>query len=94
MHFFSLQLLPCRYFFIVVFLGPIYVIMIFRRAILAVALAASSAMAHSNMFSPIPRKDVSSAFVSRDNNACEDTGTVIPDANNFQRGQTIPLKCE
>jgi len=66
--------------------------MFLSRAILIAALTASSAMAHSNMFSPIPRKNVNSAFVSRDNNACEDTSTVIPDANNFQRGQTIPLK--
>jgi len=66
--------------------------MIVSRAILAAALAASAAMAHSNMFSPRPRRDVSNAFVSRDNNACEDTVTDIPPENNFQRGQAIPVK--
>ena len=68
--------------------------MIVSRAILAAALAASSAMAHSNMFFPVPRKDASNAFVNRDNNACESTSTDIPAQNTFQRGQTIPLKCK
>jgi len=68
--------------------------MVLGRAILAAALAASSAMAHSNMFFPIPRKDSSYAFVSGGSNACDDTITFIPDANNFQRGQTTPVKCE
>jgi len=64
------------------------------HAILAAILAASSAVAHSNMFSPIPRFDGSYAFESRDVNACESESTDIPEANNFQRGQSIPVKCE
>lgn len=68
--------------------------MMFTRAAVTALLAAASAMAHSNLFSPVPRKDVNSAFVSRDNNACEDTSTVIPQANNFARGQSVPVKCK
>ena len=67
--------------------------MIVNRVILAAALAASSAMAHSNMIAPKPRDNVDNAF-ERDDNACENTVTEIPPENNFQRGQTIPVKCK
>lgn len=68
--------------------------MIVNRVILAAALAASSAMAHSNMIAPKPRDNVDYAFQSRDDNACENTVTEIPPENNFQRGQAIPVKCK
>jgi hypothetical protein len=65
--------------------------MFFSKLAFVVA-AASSALAHSNMFQPTPRLNQDFAYVSRDQNACGYDGTFIPEENNFQRGQQVPLK--
>lgn len=64
----------------------------FKNVILAALLAASSAVAHSNLFFPTPRNNVDSAYQSSDENACGFDGTDIPDENNFQRGQQVPVQ--
>ena len=66
----------------------------FRNVIVAALLAASSVVAHSNMFFPTPRQNTDSAYQSSDENACGFEGTDIPDENNFQRGQKVPVNCE
>ena len=66
----------------------------FRNVIVAALLAASSVIAHSNMFFPIPRQNKDSAYQSTDENACGYDGTDIPAENNFQRGQKVPVGCE
>jgi hypothetical protein len=66
----------------------------FKNVIVAVLLAASSVVAHSNMFEPTPRKNQDSEYTSSDQNACAFGGTDIPSENNFQRGQKVPVKCE
>jgi hypothetical protein len=62
------------------------------KLVLAAFLAASSVVAHSNMFSPTPRQNRDSAYESSDQNACGFDGTDIPEENNFQRGQKVPVK--
>jgi hypothetical protein len=64
----------------------------FKNVFVAALLAASSVVAHSNMFSPIPRKNEDSAYTSSNENACGNEGTDIPDENHFQRGQKVPVK--
>ena len=59
-----------------------------------VVVVASTALAHSNMFTPAPRENRSNAFVDINNNGCENTNTDVPGQNNFARGQTVPLECE
>jgi len=59
-----------------------------------VAVMASTAFAHSNMFTPTPREDRSNAFLDVNANGCESTKTGIPDQNNFARGQKVPLGCK
>jgi len=63
----------------------------FKNAIVAALLAASSVIAHSNMFLPKPRQNQDSAYTSSDQNACGFDGTDVPDENNFQRGQQVPV---
>jgi len=63
----------------------------FKNVIVAALLAASSVIAHSNMFQPTPRQNQDSAYTSSDQNACGFEGTDIPDENNFQRGQKVPV---
>lgn len=62
----------------------------FRNVILA-ALAISSVVAHSNMFSPKPREDKDSEYTSSDQNACGFGGTDIPQENTFKRGDKVPV---
>lgn len=57
-----------------------------------VAVVASTAFAHSNMFNPTPREDRSNAFLDINANACENTKTDIPAKNEFARGQKVPLE--
>jgi hypothetical protein len=64
----------------------------FKNVIVAAVLAASSVLAHSNMFEPTPRKNQDSAYLSLNENACGFEGTDIPSENNFQRGQKVPVK--
>ena len=66
----------------------------FKNIIFAALLAASSVVAHSNMYKPTPRRDVDSAYQSSNENACGFDGTDIPDENNFQRGQKVPVECK
>lgn len=65
----------------------------FKNVIVAALLAASSVIAHSNMHVPTPRKESDSAYLSSDENACGFEGTDVPDENNFQRGQKVPVQC-
>jgi len=64
----------------------------FKNVIVVAVLAAASAFAHSNMHQPTPRKEVDSAYLSTDDNACGFKGTDIPSENNFQRGQKVPVQ--
>jgi hypothetical protein len=64
----------------------------FKNVIVAALLAASSVVAHSNMHQPTPRKEQDSAYLSTNDNACGFEGTDIPDENNFQRGQKVPVQ--
>jgi hypothetical protein len=64
----------------------------FKNVILAALLAASSVVAHSNMFYPTPRRNQDSEYVSSDQNACGFDGTDIPSENQFERGQKVPVK--
>lgn len=64
----------------------------FKNVFVAALLAASSVVAHSNMFFPTPRENRDSEYTSLDQNACGFGGTNIPDENNFQRGQKVPVK--
>jgi len=57
-----------------------------------VIVLASSTLAHSNMFSPVPRENKSSAFLNANQNGCENTKTNIPGQNTFARGQEVPLE--
>jgi len=57
-----------------------------------VVVVASTALAHSNMFSPAPRENRSNAFLNVNANGCEDTKTDIPAQNHFARGQKVPLE--
>lgn len=65
----------------------------FRNVILA-ALAVSSVVAHSNMFSPKPRENKDSEYTDSGQNACGFEGTDIPQENNFKRGDKVPVNCE
>jgi hypothetical protein len=64
----------------------------FKNVIVAALLATSSVIAHSNMHLPTPRKEQDSAYLSLDDNACGFGGTDIPEENNFQRGQKVPVQ--
>jgi hypothetical protein len=64
----------------------------FKNIFLPLLLAASSVVAHSNMYKPTPRRDQDSAYTSSNENACGFGGTDIPDENVFQRGQKVPVK--
>jgi len=61
-------------------------------SLFAAALLSTSALAHSNMLEPAPRKNQDSAFMDINQNGCENENTDIPPKNNFQRGQKIPLQ--
>jgi hypothetical protein len=63
-------------------------------SLFAAALLSTSALAHSNMLEPAPRKNQDSAFMDINQNGCENENTDIPPKNNFQRGQKIPLQCK
>ena len=76
------------------FLPSLYFSTIMLGKLFTVAIVASTAFAHSNMFSPIPREDRSNAFLDVNANGCEDTKTNIPDQNSFARGQQVPLECK
>jgi hypothetical protein len=54
--------------------------------------AASTVLAHSNMFFPVPRGDFSYAYQDPLQNACENEDTNIPGENTFARGQEIVPK--
>jgi hypothetical protein len=64
----------------------------FKNVILAALLAASSVVAHSNMFYPTPRRNQDSEYVNSNQNACGFDGTDIPSENQFERGQKVPVK--
>jgi len=66
--------------------------MLYKNFIAAAFLAASSVVAHSHMFQPVPRKTSDSEYVSSDQNACGFEGTDIPAENVFKRGQKVPVK--
>lgn len=66
----------------------------FKNVILAALLAASSVVAHSNMFYPTPRRNQDSEYVNSNQNACGFDGTDIPSENQFERGQKVPVKCQ
>jgi len=59
--------------------------------LVTLAIVASTAFAHSNMFTPKPREDRSNAFLNIKNNGCENTKTQVPGENTFARGQNVPL---
>lgn len=64
----------------------------FKNIFLPILLAVS-VVAHSNMYQPTPRKDQDSEYTNSNDNACGFGGTDIPEENNFQRGQKVPVKC-
>lgn len=66
----------------------------FKNLFVAALLAASSVIAHSNLHLPTPRREQDSAYLSLNDNACGFGGTDIPQENNFQRGQKVPVQCE
>ncbi len=85
---------PTSFSFSLLFISSLYFVTIMFGKLFTVVVVASTAFAHSNMFSPIPRQDRSNAFLNVNANGCENTKTDVPPQNSFARGQKVPLECK